>query len=82
MLVKCIYYLKLFLITAFAILITASVDIIFDNPILFLSVMLFLSISIRFLWHSALKDEKKMKKHTKIYKVSTKTHTNNAGRAA
>ena len=82
MFIKCIYYLKLFLISAFAILIIASVDISLDNPTLFFSVMLFLSISIRFLWHSALKDEKRMKKHDKIYKVPTRTHTNGAGRAA
>ena len=85
MLIKCIYYSKLFLITAFSILILASVDISFDNPILFLSVTLLLSVNIHFLWHSALKDENKIKRQAKIYKKrksENRKQTANATRAA
>lgn len=80
MLIKCMYYLKLLLISAFLALILASVEISFDNPVLFISIALILTASIRLLWVSVLKDELKMKRQAKIRKSigvniqTTETH--------
>ena len=81
--IKCICFLKRFLITALAILMLALVDRAPDNPLFFCTVTLVLIASIRFLWISTLQDEKAFKK--KVLHVRQRDapyHAHNTNRAA
>ena len=54
---KFIYFMKLFLIIFLSALLLASVNIIFETPMLFLGITAICTVSIRFLWKSILKSE-------------------------
>lgn len=55
---KLAYFIKLFLIVALSTVVLASVGTAPDRPLLFLAVLAAGGTLIRFLWRSALKDEK------------------------
>lgn len=58
MLLKTAYFIKLFLIVVLTTAIFASVEILLDQPALFIFIAAGCSVLIRLIWHSALKDEK------------------------
>ena len=59
--IKCAYYLKLFLITAIMIVLLASVENAPEHPTVFSSVLIFFIFSIRLLWQSVRKSEVTMR---------------------
>lgn len=58
MLLKTAYFIKLFLIVVLTTAIFASVEILLDQPALFIFITAGCSALIRLIWHSALKNEK------------------------
>ena len=59
---KFICFIKRFLIVALSVILVGFVGAAPDQPILFASLVAFCAIAIRFLWCSALRDEKAMHK--------------------
>jgi hypothetical protein len=59
---KAAYFIKRFLIVTLAIVLFACVGIAPDQPVLFTIASAACIIVIRFIWRSALKDEKVIKK--------------------
>lgn len=59
---KVVYFIKLFLIVVLSTVLLASVGTAPDRPLLFLAVLASCGLLIRFIWISALKDEKALNK--------------------
>ena len=55
---KLAYFIKLFLIVTVSTVLLASVEAAPDRPFLFAAVSISCIITIRFIWKSALRDEK------------------------
>jgi hypothetical protein len=76
--IKCAYWFKLFLICALATIMLSTVEICFNYPVLFIAVTLLAGILIRISWHSALKDEARVK--TAGFKVRQRAAPKNGHR--
>lgn len=64
--IKCAYYTKLFFITVLALVMYITIEISPEYPLLFIAITTTIIICIRLLWISALKDEKNLKKRTRV----------------
>ncbi len=63
---KIIYFIKLTLIVILSVVILGSVDRAFHQPILFAFTVAAYILGIRFLWCSAMRDEKMIKKRLRL----------------
>jgi len=64
--VKCVYYIKLSIITILAIALLELVESAPQFPVFFLLSAIVILCSIHMLWISVLKDEQKIKKRTHV----------------
>jgi len=63
---KIIYFIKLSLIVILSVVILGSVEGAPDQPVLFTFAFAVCILGIRFLWSSAMRDEKMIKKRLRI----------------
>ena len=63
---KIIYFIKLTLIVILSVATLGSVDGAFDQPVLFIFAVAACILGIRFLWCSAMRDEKMIKKRLRL----------------
>ena len=79
---KLTYFIKLSLIVALSIVILGSVEAAPDQPILFTFVFTACILSIRFLWGSAMRDEKKINRQQIRFSARTEKIPQKFKRAA